>query len=88
MERHHFLRILHASIKDKTKILLNKRLVTIENHQDRVIANCEDGSSYDGDIIAGADGVRSKTRSEMWRLAEKDEPVLVQEDKKSMSTRL
>jgi 2-polyprenyl-6-methoxyphenol hydroxylase-like FAD-dependent oxidoreductase len=36
---------------------------------------------YTGHILAGADGVNSKARSEMWRLAEEQDPGLVKDDK-------
>lgn len=42
---------------------------------------CEDGTSYTGDILVGADGVNSKARSEMWRLADEQDPGLVKADK-------
>ncbi|THC93325.1 hypothetical protein EYZ11_007181 [Aspergillus tanneri] len=41
-----------------------------------VSVNCEDGSSYHGDVVVGCDGVNSKasTRSEMCRLANEEDP--------------
>lgn len=45
-----------------------------------VTVTCEDGTSYQGDILAGADGVRSKIREEMWRLARPQFPDLVEHD--------
>jgi 2-polyprenyl-6-methoxyphenol hydroxylase-like FAD-dependent oxidoreductase len=44
-----------------------------------------DGTSYEGDILAGADGVFSATRQEMWRAADREEPGAISEkDKTSM----
>lgn len=37
----------------------------------------DDGAVYDGHLIVGADGVHSRIRSEMWRLADARNPSLI-----------
>ena len=60
---------------------MNKKVVDVEHHPDRVVVKCEDGTSYEGDILAGADGIYSKTREALWELAGRTNPELVAEDK-------
>lgn len=37
-----------------------------------VMVTCMDGSQFVGDVVAGADGVHSRVRQEMWRHVEMD----------------
>lgn len=39
----------------------------------------EDGHTYKGDLVVGADGVHSQVRAEMWRLAEEMKPGVISE---------
>ncbi|KAG9665381.1 FAD/NAD(P)-binding domain-containing protein, partial [Aureobasidium melanogenum] len=80
-DRQNVLQVLHDNLKDKSKILVGKNLSTVRQHASGVTVVCEDGTSYTGDILAGADGVNSKARSEMWRLADEVDPELVKNDK-------
>jgi 2-polyprenyl-6-methoxyphenol hydroxylase-like FAD-dependent oxidoreductase len=85
LDRELVLRVLYNHIADNSKVLLNKRISTVGHFDDKVVVHCTDGSSYEGDILAGADGVHSKTRHEMWRLADEVEPGRISEkDKTSM----
>jgi len=43
------------------------------------MAHCDDGSQYSGDMIAGADGIYSKTHEAMWRAADAVEPDVIPE---------
>ncbi|CAH0051421.1 unnamed protein product [Clonostachys solani] len=74
LDRQKILAGLYDKIKDKSKIILGKKLLTVEQVAAGIIATCEDGSSFNGDIIVGADGVRSKVRNEMWRYADEHDP--------------
>jgi len=67
--------VLYDNIKDKSRVLLNKRVERIEHAEDGVTVHCCVGASHAGDIVVGADGVFSKVRQEMWRLADKIEPT-------------
>lgn len=80
-DRQNILEVLYNNLKDKSKILVGKNLTTVRQHASGVTVFCEDGSSYVGDVLAGADGVNSKARSEMWRLADEENPELVKNDK-------
>jgi len=80
-ERQVLLQVLLGGIKDQSKLLVNKQIVDIVHKPDSVTVKCADGTSYDGDILAGADGVRSQTRNALWRLAEAYNPELVRKDK-------
>jgi len=62
---------------DPKKILLEKEVASVENRQDMVVVRCKDGTEFTGDILAGADGVNSKTRHEMWRIANAESPGVI-----------
>ncbi|KAK5999341.1 hypothetical protein QM012_005559 [Aureobasidium pullulans] len=85
-DRQKILQVLYDNLKDKSKILVSKNLKTVSQHASGVTVICEDGTSYMGDILAGADGVNSKARSEMWRLADEVDPELVKNDKTSLES--
>lgn len=80
-DRQDILQVLYDNLKDKSKILVGKKLSLVRQQRNGITVVCEDGSSYTGDILAGADGVNSKARSEMWRLADEQDPELVKADK-------
>ncbi|KAJ9417961.1 hypothetical protein QL093DRAFT_2565917 [Fusarium oxysporum] len=84
-DRQILLQTLFENIQDKGKVLLNKNIVDIEHQSHGVIVRCDDNSSFKGDILAGADGVRSRTREELWKLAKPIQPELVRHDENDMS---
>ncbi|KAJ5794613.1 FAD binding domain-containing protein [Penicillium paradoxum] len=59
----------------KEKVLTDKKLVAIEMKPDGVIVTCEDGSTFEGSIVIGADGVYSKTRQLMRKQALQTNPT-------------
>lgn len=67
-------------------MLLNKKITTVDHSDDGVVAHCEDGSEYNGSMIAGADGVHSTIRGEMWKHMEecRKRKKMVQKDRKGM----
>ncbi|KEQ68819.1 FAD/NAD(P)-binding domain-containing protein, partial [Aureobasidium namibiae CBS 147.97] len=85
-DRQNILEVLYDNLKDKSKVLVGKNLTTVRQHASGVTVICEDGSAYVGDVLAGADGVNSKARSEMWRLADEEDPELVKNDKSSLES--
>jgi 2-polyprenyl-6-methoxyphenol hydroxylase-like FAD-dependent oxidoreductase len=81
LDRQKLLQVLYKYIPSKTTIKASKRVSRIEHNATGVTVNCDDGSSFSGDIV-GADGVHSMVRKEMQKyikvngpagLAEKDE---------------
>ncbi|KAF2418752.1 FAD/NAD(P)-binding domain-containing protein [Tothia fuscella] len=83
-DRGDYLEIIGANIKDQSKIHLNMSITSVEESDSEVTVTCEDGSVYHGDILVGADGVRSKVREEMWRLASSMHKDLVEHDRKAL----
>lgn len=84
LERYHVISALYKHVPDKTKVLHGKKITRVDHFDDRVVAQCKDGSSYTGDIIIGADGVHSLVRQEMWRHANLASPGFIP---KSQETR-
>lgn len=68
------LQLLYDNIKDKSKVLTKKRVQTVELSDDKVVVKTSDGSSFNGDLLVGADGIHSAVRKEMWRLANRASP--------------
>jgi len=50
-----------------SKISLGKKVLKVEEKEDKVIIHCSDGSAYRGDILVGADGAYSAVRQNIFR---------------------
>lgn len=72
LDRQTVLGVLSNHI-EPSKILLEKDVASVEHSREKVVVKCKDGTEYSGDVLAGADGVNSKTRLEMWRLAKAED---------------
>jgi 2-polyprenyl-6-methoxyphenol hydroxylase-like FAD-dependent oxidoreductase len=55
--------------KDKSKFQTSKKVADIQSIQDGVQVSCDDGTTYEGSIVIGADGVHSIVRQKMRSLA-------------------
>jgi FAD dependent monooxygenase len=77
---------LYEQLEDKSTILLEKKVVEILHESNGVVVRCQDGSEFRGDLVVGADGIHSRTRTEMQRFAEMTGPKgLMDADKSSKS---
>ncbi|KAF4820432.1 FAD-dependent monooxygenase atmM [Colletotrichum siamense] len=72
IDRQMLLQVLYEKIRHKDRVLTGKRVSRVEMTDSGVTVKTQDGSSYAGDILIGADGVRSTIRQEMWRLASEE----------------
>lgn len=70
--RPYFIEALYQNLPDnvKEKIKLKKRVVNVHVWDDGVRVECADGTTEEGSIIIGADGVHSRTRQYMQAMAE------------------
>ena len=68
------LQVLYENIKDKSKVLTDKRVTQVEVDEEGVKATMLDGSTYCGDILIGADGIHSTVRQQMWNIADSRSP--------------
>ncbi|KAL4999143.1 hypothetical protein BDV10DRAFT_193812 [Aspergillus recurvatus] len=68
-DRKMLLQTVHDHIADKSKLLAQKRIATVRHGDDGVEVVTTDGSTYQGDILVGADGTHSRVREEMVRHA-------------------
>ncbi|KAL4944973.1 hypothetical protein BDV06DRAFT_232152 [Aspergillus oleicola] len=83
LERRKLLQILHRSLPDTSRIIVDKNVTAIRpgKNNNCVAVHTKDGSVYQGDLVVGADGVHSQVRREMWRLADEEKPghITIQE---------
>ena len=79
--RHLLLKLLYQHIPDKSSILTSKRVLSIQQKSDGVTVTCQDGSSYTGDILVGADGVHSVVRKTMQDSIESEKPGATKRDR-------
>ncbi len=82
LQRQSLLRILYQSIPNKDAILCGKRVSRIDYSPEGVAVQCKDGTSYEGSLVVGADGVHSIVRQEMWRTMEVESPWAISEKEK------
>lgn len=69
LDRQMVLKVLFNHIRDHSKLLTRKRVVTIELTESEAKVTTADGSTYSGAVVVGADGIHSKVRKEMQCLA-------------------
>ncbi|KAG0226926.1 hypothetical protein BGX31_007147 [Mortierella sp. GBA43] len=71
-ERPKFYDILRRHVPDH-KISMSKKVLRSEEKDGRVIIHCADSTTYEGDILVGADGAYSGVRQSMYKqMEEKD----------------
>ncbi|KAJ8127759.1 hypothetical protein O1611_g5880 [Lasiodiplodia mahajangana] len=69
-DRQLFLQVLYQQIKHKDRIHVGNKVDRIELVERGVRVTTEEGQSYTGDIVIGADGIHSRVRKEMRKIAE------------------
>ncbi|POS79400.1 hypothetical protein DHEL01_v202194 [Diaporthe helianthi] len=82
--RYDLLCVLHKHIREKERLLVNQKIVRVENYEDRVVVHTKSGDVFEAQMLIGADGVRSTVRKEMWRDAEESGAGIPEEDKKDI----
>ncbi|KAL4881328.1 hypothetical protein BJY04DRAFT_227936 [Aspergillus karnatakaensis] len=84
LERQRLLEILYQSLPDSSRILVGKSVVSVDQERggNGVSVQTQDGSTYNGNLVVGADGVHSLVRREMWRHAEAESPGLITAEEK------
>lgn len=88
LDRQKVLERLYESYPARSNVITNKRVSEIRLSTDSASVLTEDGDVFEADMIVGADGVHSHTRSEMWRLADAMNPGHIsQSEKKSWLAR-
>ncbi|OBT77601.1 hypothetical protein VF21_04577 [Pseudogymnoascus sp. 05NY08] len=80
------LQVLYDNIQDKKKILTKKEIQEVDMTHDGVVVETSDGSSYQGDILVGADGNHSTVRDKMWQIADELSPGWIAPDEHSRPT--
>lgn len=73
---------------NKDKVLLQKQFVKLEHSDNKVAATRQDGCTYEGGALVGADGMHSLVRKEMHRLAHKLSPGYFDKDEYSRKCHL
>ncbi|KAJ5679112.1 monooxygenase [Penicillium macrosclerotiorum] len=63
--RHIILQVIYDQIQDKSKILTQKKVHTVQHTGNEVEVTTTDGYVYRGDMVIGADGVHSRIRQQM-----------------------
>jgi len=74
MDRRKVIETLFENLGDKSKILTSHEVVKIFSHSDGVEIETGDGTVFHGDLVVGADGVHSRVRREIQRIAAEDTP--------------
>ncbi|KZL77439.1 FAD binding domain-containing protein [Colletotrichum tofieldiae] len=83
IDRQMLLQVLYDNLKQKGKVLPEKRVAKIELIDGGVLVHTKDGSVFEGDIVVGADGIHSTVREEMWRIGHQESPGYFPEDEHS-----
>ncbi|KAJ6010818.1 hypothetical protein N7451_002230 [Penicillium sp. IBT 35674x] len=67
-DRQALLEILYNRLgENQDRVHTSRKVVKVEHLPTKVLVHCADQSVVEGDIVVGADGVRSTVRQEMWR---------------------
>jgi 2-polyprenyl-6-methoxyphenol hydroxylase-like FAD-dependent oxidoreductase len=76
LERRMLIQALYDNLNDKSKVHIGTGVSSVNLTSDGVQATARNGDQYFGQILIGADGIHSTVRSEMWRLADEQQPSL------------
>lgn len=79
--RQALLSIMANGIQDKSKLLMNKNLTRVTYSANGVTIKCKNGTTYNGDILVGADVIYSKTREALWSFAREEFPDEIEKDR-------
>lgn len=74
LDRRMVIAVLYSHIKDKSMVVTQKQVVSVDQIKGGVKVRTGDGSTYVGDILVGADGIYSTVRQCMWEIAERADP--------------
>lgn len=74
LDRQQVIQALYDNLKDKSKIHTSCEVIKVEFLGSEVKVETTDGSEFTGSIVVGADGVHSRMRQEMWRIADAEIP--------------
>ncbi|KAJ2988242.1 hypothetical protein NUW58_g4083 [Xylaria curta] len=83
IDRQTLLQVLFNNLKFKDRVLTRKRVTRVVTVEGLVHVETQDGSTYTGDIVVGADGIHSAVRKEMWRNAHEAGSALFHPDEES-----
>lgn len=74
LHRKDMLKVLTDNLPPASQLTphFSKRLISYEQHPDAVTLHFEDGTTAQADLLVGADGIRSGTRSAMYKGLAKD----------------
>lgn len=73
-DRQWLLQVLSNKIQHKDRVVLRSQVRRIETSDSGVQVSTQDGQTYHGTMVIGADGIHSVVRSEMLRIAEETQP--------------
>lgn len=59
IDRQMIIQILYDNLRDKSKILTKKGVAKVEQTTGEVQVTTEDGTTFRGDILVGADGIHT-----------------------------
>lgn len=72
--RREHIAVMWRAVKRKDRFLLGRRVKKVEERDEKVAVVTEGGEEFVGDVLVGADGVRSVVRQEMWRIGNEKVP--------------
>ncbi|KAI7779534.1 hypothetical protein LA080_000723 [Diaporthe eres] len=87
IDRQMLLQVLYDNLVHKDKVFTKKRVTNVDIVDGGVHVRTEDGDSFEGDIIVGADGIHSAVRDEMWRIGHQLSPGYFPPDEHSSNTK-
>jgi 2-polyprenyl-6-methoxyphenol hydroxylase-like FAD-dependent oxidoreductase len=62
MSRQKWLEVVRSHIKDKSKLRSRTGIMSYEQNDDGVIVTADNGETFEGSILVGADGIHSAVR--------------------------